>query len=464
MKTITTTIAALLFSTLFYGQNIGINLSIFTLITIGVLALQRPETLKLKSTIGYTIVYLLTAIAVFFNHSALAIFANCAAFFTFIGTFSETKSSIYIRWINGIYSTVAAYFQRKIEATNEEDSQSWRKHIDILHLTKLIGIPLVVIIVFTLLYKNGNPIFNEFIEKINFEFINFQWLLFSVLGFFLFNNIISPVTIDPATTKDLATDNQLHQSEPLLKDKLKKEQQLGTLLMTLLNVLLVLYIITDVSYLISNDLTAASALSNQVHNGINALIASIIIAILIILYFFRGNLNFYANNTTLKNLSYAWIILNISLVILIAIKNHNYVAIFGFTYKRIGVFIYLFLTLVGLVTTFLKVHNIRNLWFLFRVNSQVAFAFLIMSSCIDWDYTITDYNLKHAKSLDLNYLIELSDNNVVLLKNYAENHQTTDKQQQHIRIKYKDFLTTVTNRNWQEWTYDNITISKNIAQ
>src|SRR5690606_15083978 len=214
-----------------------------------------------------------------------------------------------------------------------------------------------------------------------FEFINFQWFLFSLLGFFLFNNIINPVQIHPATTKDLQTDNQLHPTGPLLLDQLKKEQQLGILLMALLNILLIFYSITDIYYLLNNDITSASDLSIQVHSGINTLIASIIVAILIILYFFRGNLNFYQDNVLLKNLSYTWIFLNIGLVVLIAIKNTEYVVVYGFTYKRIGVLTYLFLTLAGLITTFLKVRNVRNLWFLFRINTQVAFAILMVSSC-----------------------------------------------------------------------------------
>lgn len=461
MKPILPVIAALLFSTLFYGQHMGINLSFFSLITIIMLVIQHPKTMRLQVTLVFTSVYLLTAVLVFFNHSTLSVIANCAAFFTLIGTLSESRSSLYIRWINGIYSTVAGYFQRKLDPYNKNEQQSWKNNNDLLHLAKLIGIPLVVIIVFTLLYKNGNPVFADFIGKINFEFINFQWILFSVLGYFLFENSLSPVKINPVTNADLETNNELQPSQPLQETQLKKEQQLGTLLMGLLNVLLIFYCFTDVYDLLTNDISFAPALSSQVHNGINALIASIIIAILIILYFFRGNLNFYKSNGTLKKLSYTWIILNISLVILIAFKNHNYVTTFGFTYKRIGVFIYLFLTLAGLVTTYLKVQRIRNLWFLFRINTQVAFALLIVSSCVDWDHAITNFNLKYASNLDLNYLINLTDNNAVLLQSYADKHPVLEKYNERIHLKYINFVNTVTNRNWQEWTYENIKITKN---
>lgn len=461
MKITLNSIAALLFSTLFYGQNVGINLSIFSLITISLLVIQHPKIIRFKSALLFTSVYLLTAVLVFFNHSSLAILANCVAFLTLIGTFSESRSSLYIRWMNGIYTTVAGYFQRRFDPTHKNEQQSWKKNIDVLHLTKLIGIPLLVIIVFTLLYKNGNPVFADFIAKINFDFINFQWILFSILGYFLFENMLSPVKVNPITNVDLATNNDLQASQPLYEEQLKKEQQLGTILMGLLNVLLIFYCFTDVYDLLTNDISLAPALSSQVHNGINALIASIIIAIVIILYFFRGNLNFYKHNVTLKKLSYTWIILNIFLVILIAFKNNNYVTTFGFTYKRIGVFFYLFLTLAGLITTFIKVQSIKNLWFLFRVNTQVAFGLLIVSSCVNWDYAITNYNLDYIKNSDLNYLINLTDNNANLLQRYAEQNLVPEKYGKRIHQKYDNFLNTVSNRNWQEWTYENIKISKN---
>lgn len=461
MKTLTTLLAALLFSILFYDQEMGLNLTIFSFITVSLLLFQHPNLAKLASVKVIIMVYLLTAFLVYFNHSPLAILANCVAFFTLIGTYSESRSSIYIQWINGIYTTLASYFKRRKQVINQKESIS-KKREEFLKYGKLIGIPLAVGFGFILLYKNGNPIFNEFIERVNFDFINLKWLLLTLLGFFIFNNIINPIHLNSATQKDLETGNQLHTSGSLSLDQLKKEQQLGVILLSLLNILLIFYSLTDVYFLLTNDNMSASALSSQVHNGINTLIASIIIAIFIILYFFRGNLNFYKQNTTLKNLSYAWIILNIGLVLLIAIKNLSYVVVFGLTYKRIGVFIYLILTLAGLLTTFLKVRDIKNLWFLFRINARVAFVVLMVSSCIDWDYSITNYNLKHALSLDLNYLIDLSDNNTILLKDYAGHHQIPDFQHAQIQKKHDDFIHIVTHRNWQEWTFDNFKLSKRL--
>lgn len=447
--------SSILFSTLFYNHQIGLNLSIFSVLTIIILAISNTHKFKNKITLYYTLIYLLTAALVFIQYTNLSILANIIAFMVLIGCIIESRSSIYVQWYNGIYTSIVGYFHRRFIKQNVKEGKTHKKTTDTLHLIKLIGIPLVFIIGFIVLYKNGNPIFNDIISKINFDFINMQWLLFTVLGYYLFSNIFSPVQVDSVTNLDLQTSNTLHQSKTFSTEVLKKEKQLGTILLLLLNILIAFYLTTDIISLSTINSTHASVLSNQVHSGINTLIASIVIAIIIILYFFRGDLNFFKGNKLLKNLSYTWILLNVILVILIATKNYNYIASFGLTYKRIGVNVYLFLTLIGLITTLIKVSKVKNFVFLLRINTRIAFALLIFFSIIDWDYSITKYNINHAASLDLNYLISLSINNAVLLNEYRESNNLSSKQNNEIYIKHRNYINIVKNRNWQEYTYSN---------
>ncbi|WP_353778022.1 DUF4153 domain-containing protein [Winogradskyella sp. 3972H.M.0a.05] len=454
MKHIITIIAAFMFSILFYDKHIGLNLSIFSLITIALLAFYNPKRMKNKTVLLTVLAYLLTAIAVFIQHTSLSIIANCAVFFTLVGVVSEHKTSIYVHWLNGLYTSIAGFFHRSFGIDKDTEKVSLKKDIDVWHWAKLIGIPAVFIVVFVLLYKNGNPMFNDLINKINFDFINLQWILFSVLGYYLFSNISRPIQVEPATSADLKTSNILSKPETISEEKLKKEKQLGTTLIGLLNTLIIFYIITDIASLVSTELSSAPALSSQVHSGINALIASIVIAIVIILYFFRGDLNFYSENKTLKNLTYLWIILNIVLVALIAIKNHNYISSFGLTYKRIGVNVYILLTLIGLITTFLKVMSVKNLVYLFRINTQFAFVILIALSTINWDKTITEYNIHKAKSFDIDYLIKLTDNNAIQLYDALDELNISNQNEQRIREKYDRYLGDLLSKTWQESNYD----------
>ena len=460
IKKITTLISAVLFSTLFFNQNIGLNLLLFTLLTIVVLAIRNPKKINNKNTIFKVIGYLITGVAVFLYKSNISIIANIIAFITVVGSISGHTSSIYVQWINGIYTTIVSSFTLYYDTLNSEVDAIKKKKIDYLYWLKIIGIPTAIIIIFINLYRNGNPMFDELIQKIDFSFINLQWLLFSGLGYYLFYNITHPIQVEPLTTIDFKTGNILEKNtlEYVSPKKLKSEKQLGFVLMILLNVLITLFLITDVIHLSEIHNMVASQLSKQVHNGVNALIFSNVLAIVIILYFFRGNLNFVEKIKDLKNVTFVWIFLNLSVVVITTIKNIEYLASFGLTYRRIGVLFFLIVTSIGLITTFMKVSKIKNLWFLFRKNTQIAFVILILSSTINWDKTITYYNINNADQLDVEYLINLSNNNTFLLKDYVEKNEIINSIKININVKHAEYLEDLNNNSWQEMIYDNIKI------
>ena len=326
-----------------------------------------------------------------------------------------------------------------------------------MYWLKIIGIPAVIIIIFINLYRNGNPKFNELIVNIDFSFINLHWMLFMTLGYYLFYNISNPIQIEPATSLDLKTGNYLDKKTITYTSpkKIENEKQMGIILLVSLNILIVLFLITDALYLFEIHKMNAPQLSQQVHTGVNALIVSNLLAIAIILYFFRGSLNFIEGIKNLKKLTYIWISLNIIVIIITAIKNVEYIISFGFTYKRIGVLFFLLLTAVGLITTFIKVSKIKNLWYLFRKNAQVAFSIFIISSTINWDKIITYYNINNAEQLDIQYLIDLSNNNTFLLKDYIEKTKINNSK---IDEKHTKYMTDLENNSWQEMVYDNFKV------
>lgn len=459
MKKIILFIAALIFSTLFYGKSIGLNLSLFSILTLVILIINNKENFKIKRTLIYSAIYLATGIAVFFHDSTLAIIANIVSFFTLIGLLSEHKASIYVNWLNGLYTTIAGFFHRNYTVNEATQTVESKKEIDYLHIVKIVIIPAAIVIVFIGLYQNGNPIFNELIEKIDFSFINIQWLLFAGLGYYLFANIHKPIEVEPATSQDLKTGNLLFKTKDFSIPVLKQENQLGIILIALLNVLIVIFLITDITFIITNEEVRGSVFSSQVHSGINALIASIVIAIIILLYVFRGNLNFYKENKTVKYLAFTWIILNAILVLSIAVKNSQYIYYFGLTYKRIGVLVYLILTLTGLITTLIKIDKTKNIWYLFRSNTKAAFIVLVIAAMVNWDYHITNYNFNYAKSMDINYLIDLSDNNTFLLKKNSESKTLNTDIQKRIQIKYENYCIELYTNSWQELQYNNFKLN-----
>ncbi len=458
LKNISLLISSFLFSLLFFQKQIGLNYLLFAVLATLLLIVFNFNKFKDKNIWFFAASFLVSSLMVFIYHSSLALISSVIAFLILLGALTEIKSSLYVKLINGFYSAIAAGFTHYYNQLTNESIKVKKRDINYLYWLKMIGIPTIVILVFTILYRSANPYFDELLRKIDFSFINLQWILFTLMAYFLLLNIISPLAIQPTTKLDLETGNLLK------KDQIKKqsittiiqENQLGIVLLVLLNLLILFYLVTDIIYLSNIKGVNASGLSKTVHEGIYALIISIVFAIIIILYFFRGSLNFYKKNKPLKTLTVFWIALNTILILVTAYKNQLYVSHYGFTYKRIGVFVYLILTLIGLVSTYIKINAKYNLWYLCRKNLSIGFVILIMSSLINWDLLITHYNTKMAKNIDVKYLINLSDNNTFLLMDYYQKHTLDFEIQRKIDIKHEQYLTKLKGNSWQELIYDNL--------
>ncbi len=461
-KNITLIISSFLFSLLFYEKNTGLNFLLFSLLLVTFLATINYKKFKTKKTLIYASCYIGASSFVFMHNSFLAILASIISFFVLLGSLTALRSSLYIEFINGFYTTIASSFTNYYNHFLDETEAVKKRKINYLYWTKTIGIPIVILLIFIILYRSANPNFDQILRNIDLSFINLKWILFTLLGYFILLNISNPQKVQPITQIDSETNNQLEQRElpEQSSTSLLQENQLGIILLVLLTILIGFFLTTDVFYLSTLADVGASSLSKTVHEGIYALITSLIFAIIIILYFFRGNLNFYKKNKQLKALTTVWILLNVLLVVITAYKNYLYVTHNGFTYKRIGVFIYLFLTLIGLITTYIKVYAKYNLWYLLRKNIRIAFLILILSSALNWDQLITKYNTTNAQILDLEYLINLSNNNTLLLKEYTDKHGQKILSQQALRIveKHLVYTNSLKTNSWQEFIYDNLKI------
>ena len=464
LKKITLFISSFLFSILFYGKNIGLNYLLFSILVILLLATLQPKKFKTKKILIRTLYYLAASTFVFIYNSSLSIFVSIVSLFALLGALPTFKASLYVEFLNGCYTAIASSFTNYYHHMLEETEAVKKKNINYSYWIKTIGIPILIVGIFILLYSNANPNFNRIVSTIDLSFINLKWVLFTLLGYFILLNFSDPQTIQPLTQMDSETENQLDKSTIPMQSStsLLQENQLGIILLISLNLLIGFFLTTDIFYLHSLIDVVASDLSKSVHEGIYALITSLIFAIIIILYFFRGNLNYYKKNQHLKTLATIWILLNVVLVVITAYKNYLYVTHYGFTYKRIGVFIYLFLSSVGLITTYIKVHARYNLWYLLRKNIHIAFMILVFSSVVNWDQLITKYNINHAQITDIDYLINLSNNNVVELKEFVENNKqkTTKQQAERITKKYLAYTQQLKVNSWQEFTYDNLKIKK----
>ncbi|MEN0005896.1 MAG: DUF4173 domain-containing protein, partial [Bacteroidota bacterium] len=243
---------------------------------------------------------------------------------------------------------------------------------------------------------------------------------------------------------------------------LKHEYRLGLLTLALLNGVVLLFNITDLRYVwIDYSNTSPQELSQYVHEGTWLLLFTIALAIAIVLYFFRRNLNFFPNNDFLKALAGIWLFQNLVLTLSVAMRNIHYVNHYGLAYKRLAVFFFLLLTIFSIWTIYQKVFAKRTRFYLLQLNCLAIYLLLLLASTVNWDTLITKYNiLIHQKgSLDVYFLVhEVSDKNIPILYAHQDvliNRSTYSKVviDRLLRQKSERFMTRKAKQNWRDWNW-----------
>lgn len=301
----------------------------------------------------------------------------------------------------------------------------------------MVSVVVVITILFFLMYQTSNPLFKDFTKNINLDFISAPWIFFTLGGLMLLYGFFYNRHLGILTSSELSISNELDQERAIAAgflNRLFKEDTeflTGVILFTVLNVMLLVLNALDLNYLwFDGKLPEGMQHKEFVHDGVGALISSIIFAILIILYIFRGRLNYNPKSKALKMLAYVWIIQNAFMIFSTAYRMNMYISESGISYKKIGVYVYLGLTLVGLVTTYIKVSKHKSNWFLFRTNPIVYYSIMVISSTINWDVFITRFNIDKAvnenKKLEKYYLADLSFKNIPDLLKLNDSIQSYD--------------------------------------
>src|SRR5690606_20916110 len=103
------------------------------------------------------------------------------------------------------------------------------------------------------------------------------------------------------------------------------EKRSGMITLVCLNIMLFFFIIVFNIEHFQTIPQHFSEYSSRIHEQINSLIGSIVLAMLVLLFYFKGALNFIKNNKTLVLLSKLWLILNGFLIISAVVQNTIYI-------------------------------------------------------------------------------------------------------------------------------------------
>ncbi|MGN7990187.1 DUF4153 domain-containing protein [Pedobacter sp. 22226] len=458
----------LLFTLLFWEERLALNLLIYSIYLL-IVTFINPDVVKSTKLKIYGLAHLLAAVLVVINNSDLSVAAYYISLLLFIG-FSHNQQirTIFTAFLAAILQMVTVPFNA-IQNLSKISIGNFKLK-PIFTLIKYIFIPVIIVTIFACLYAAASNVFAHYAEALltsigNF-FENMLHFFFKDLSIgrimhFFFGLILTSGLLLAFFNKSLEK-AELKCGERLVRTRrglghkslwyniietftgnlltrkmaLKTEYIVGIILFAALNLLLLLLNIIDITTLWFGYEPTGN-FSGELHQGTNSLIFSIVMAMAVILYYFRGNLNFYHKSKTLRLLAYTWMVQNFILIISVFIRDGYYIEFHGLTHKRIGVLVFALLCIIGLATVYFKVARQKTIFYLFKVNGNIWFALLLTFSLINWDVLIVKYNLNHvdAVSIDPYYLTSLSEKTLPFLdKNRAKIHPSTNNDSEVAKV------------------------------
>ena len=482
----------------FWRETLGVNIVVFSLLTAISVIYLNPASIRGRLVIVSLISIVYSSALVIINNSAFSKFSifTCLIIFTGFVHQRELKTV----FSAGMTAAISFFmFPYNIIEGSKKSGNKYPVFRFVMKSAKLILLPILIIPVFYSLYAYANPLFNsysvtfwdtisEYLNNIlaDYPFVRFMHIflgLVLLMGVLYNNNVTAFRDLDNWFRDSLGRSkvNKLlfRNKEDVYKSSISRmglikikmnslisEYRIGIIFLVMINSLILFLNILDINFVwFGFEPKQVDNLAYYVHEGTYVLIFSIVLSMFIMLYLFRGNINFYSKNSLLKYLAYLWIFQNGIMAVSVALRNIYYIEYYyALSYKRIGVMIFLLLTFIGLVTMVLKIRDKRTTYNIIKINSWAAFAVMLIMSTFNWDTPIAEFNISNPdkKAVDLQYLFSLGDGVLPIIFKNKEvlNNECYDNRyfmpdvisgnEEFIR-KVKRFNFEYENRSWLSW-------------
>lgn len=277
---------------LFFREGMGLNTLLFVGLLILSLFIDKSKPIKNDAFSWFFMAgCLLSAVAIVFCHSSLSILGLVVFVLLLIGYQKLASQSVFIVLLNSAFSVLPASFfwiHKNLLDTNKtlelKPRASRSQQLVVLQISAVV-IPIAVVTIFLSLYASANPLFSKAFEWVSFDWLPFTLFLGVLLAGLFFYHPLTWLNNWHAQQgfKISRRRKPLVDAHPL---SLKFELKTASILLLLLNLLLLGFNIADIHYFISG-ITQVKNFSHAeiVHQGINTLIVSIILAISITLLF-----------------------------------------------------------------------------------------------------------------------------------------------------------------------------------
>ncbi len=455
-----------LYSFLFYQQSAGLNCFLFSIAVVAGLGWMRRDTAKNKHWMVSALLVLISGFACYLNGSRLAIGANVCSLMLFSAQSAAPGTSLIISFFLSVCSIGGAYvfmiidfFDRRSKNAGEsvlEDAAPPKRNSGRVWA---VVVAVLILLLFFVMYRSTNVLFKEFTKNINLDWISWKWCIFTTIGavavyglFYL--RKFGGIGEDSNTYKrnlEKQTDDNANWGDSLMSED--NERFLGILLFALLNILVLFVNGVDLLFQFGDQvLPDGITFTSYVHQGVGMLIVNVLLAMLLVLFFFRGRLNYNRSYNTIRILAIIWLAQNILMLFFMAGRNNLYTETYGMTYKRIGLYFYLLLTAIGAATTALKVFSKKTNTWLFRINTWLFFSVFVFSSLVSWSRVVTWYSLYKSTYVNRAYLSSMSYQSLpYLVELNVHPERFSQKEMNETYDDDDDFLQMMDqlmNRNW----------------
>jgi hypothetical protein len=442
--------SSFVFTLLFYNQSVGLNLAVFGLFLTALIVYFFKNKFTSFSHWGLVFTSVLSCLSFSWYGdfaSFLALFLSIAIL-QFKTQLAELKliQVVPLIIVNGFTSLGRPFLFDQWIPKRELKNDFTKK------LIAYFVIPLVFLLLFFVVYSFGSDHFSSLFTDYTLDLDIFELLLMVLVGFYIsftFWNFWVPTTsyeVNEKLANDFKIAEKVNQQTFSFLD-LDFERKSGEITLWLLNTMLLVFIVTY-NYEQFFEVTVSSSLSKATHERVNAVIFSTIMAVGILLFYFKGGFNFDKKAVALKRLSKIWIFLNAILIISTFVKNSEYVAFFGLTYKRLGVYAFLILALIGLGYTFIKIIRQKTNAYLFNQMVGYFYGTIVLCACVNWGNVITVYNISVGKGVEPIFLCSLNFNDEARANYFLANKiSATDEEVYRLgyihQQKNKSFLSMV---------------------
>ena len=430
------------FVVVFYEENLGLNLGILGIIVSILVYFNTEERNKTRT---FLIIFA-TSILSSFAFAWYGDFASFLAVFSslFLLSFKsknrELKSLFVIPvFVLNFTTFIFRVFQFDKWLPQKRTEGFWQKFLAV------VLIPAILLLVFFGIYAQGSSHFASLFSEYELDINLWEVIALSILGFFLAFNYFNFTIYDFLFKQNHHLKNDFLNEDKELKPTydfldLKSERLSGIVSFIGLNILLLFFIITfNYEQFVEFQKSTANQLAEDLHERVGAVIGSIVMAIVVIMFYFKGSFNFDKEAKPLKFLAKIWIFLNTVLVISALMKNSEYVMNLGLTYKRLGVYAFLSLSIIGLVFTYLKIQKQKTNAYLFNQMFWYVYGTILVCSFINWGGIITSNNLTR-KDFSANYHFNSVEfNEKQLLDYYKKNNEKEMEKELLKKVKsYQD--------------------------